>query len=359
MIPTLSGGGAERQLSLLAKEQARCGWNVHIGIRRGGVHLDALKSEKIEIHQLRDFKSIDPRLFVCVCALLKKINPDIVQTWLPQMDVVGGTAALVNRVKWIGTERSSIQGINDTRFMAWLRWWFFRYADAVVANSSAGESYWRRVLPANKHIFQVANAVDVDAIRNAPQALLDSLASNVCENNILVVGRLAPEKGIDVVINAVKTDSLSNLVGAWVIGEGPSRQCIENMIGNLGMNDRVSLSLYRSDWWGLLRRAAALVSMSRFEGQPNVVLEAMAAGCPVIVSDIPAHREILNDESAIFVQPDDHLALAKAIESVVMQRDIARQRSELAYGRVSGMTIQSAAREYENIYRQVLTGVNE
>lgn len=360
LIPTFSGGGAERQLSLLAAEQGKRGWDVHIGIRRGGVHAETLCSlSGVVVHLLGDHRGLNPLLFVSVHKLIKRIKPDVIQTWLPQMDIVGGIGALWNSIPWIISERASGKAYLGFRYQIRIRRYLARYADAIVANSRHGVKYWRELLPANSRIFQVANAVDIEVIRSAPPSVIDSKSSKVCTKNLLIVGRLAPEKAVDIVIQAISMDSIKKSVGAWIIGEGPLRADIENKIREACLGDRVLLFSYRQDWWGLLKSATALVSMSRFEGQPNVVLEAMAAGCPVIVSDIPEHREILDEDSAIFVQPENPAELAKAIEMLLSKPDAALYRAERAFNHVSGMTIKSTANEYESIFEKVLSGVNK
>ena len=350
LIPTLEGGGAERQLAMLAQEQSRCGREVHIGIRRGGVHLNALMRGNIGIHQLGNYRSVDPRLFMRIHALMKEIKPDVVQTWLPQMDVLGGAAALIRGGGWVGTERSSMLGINDTKFLTWLRRRLFRYADALVANSTAGESYWRSVLTANVSIRRITNAVDVQAIENTSPASPGDLNSG--SKFILVVGRLHYLKSVDISIRAFALLSDCDNTKLLVIGEGPMRKELEGLIDRLGIKDRVLMLPYQPEWWGGLKLARALVSMSRCEGNPNVVLEAMAAGCPLIVSDIPEHREILDQQSAVFTPVDDPVELAAAIQRLLFDPSSSQSRVRLAKDRVSHMSINVIAEAYDSIYAQ-------
>ncbi len=353
LIPTLEGGGAERQLSMLAAEQSRRGWCVHVGIRRGGVFEKSLCDSGVIVHFLGDHKGINSKLLVRINALIKQIKPDVVQTWLPQMDIVGGIAILWNGLPWVVSERASKLAYQSSRLYSWIRVSLVRYATAIVANSSNGAAYWRGVLPMDALVFQVANAVDVAAIRNAANVNIESSNSRLCEKYMLVVGRLAPEKAVDTVIKAVRLMPLTLSVSVLIIGEGPLREEIETSIIDAGIDERVSLSPYRQDWWGLLKSASALVSMSRIEGQPNVVLEAMAAGCPLIVSDIPEHREILSDDSAIFVPVDDSAELAASIKNLLSDPDAARKRAEQARSYVDGLTIQLAADAYESVYTKV------
>jgi glycosyltransferase involved in cell wall biosynthesis len=351
LIPTLEGGGAERQLTMLALEQAKRGWDVHIGIRRGGVHANSLNTSHVFVHQLGDCKGVSPRLLLRINSLLQEIKPDLVQTWLPQMDIVGGIAALWNTVPWVVSERTSRLSYKGICMNSWVRKPLVRYATAVVANSSNGVAYWRGVLPIDACVFQVANAVDMVAIRNA--AYSESASFSRYKQNILVVGRLVPEKAVDIVIKAISLLPSTLDVGFLIMGEGPLREEIEAGIKDAGVDGRVFLSSYRQDWWGLLKSASALVSMSRVEGQPNVVLEAMAAGCPLIVSDIPEHREILSDDSASFVPVNDSVELAASIKNLLSDPDAARKRAEQARSYADGLTIQLAADAYESVYTKV------
>lgn len=338
---------------MLAAEQFRRGWSVHVGIRQGGGHLETLQTSGVIVHLLGDHRGINPLLLVSINALIKRTKPDVVQTWLPQMDIVGGLASLWNSVPWVVSERASRLAYQGMRLRTWARCRLARYANAVVANSSNGVAYWREKLPPDARVFQVANAVDVAAIRNAVSVRLAH--SNGDMPNILVVGRLAPEKAVDIIIQAIRFVPVEYNIRVLIIGEGSLREEIGINIGENGLDDRIFLLPYRSDWWGMLKDACALVSMSRFEGQPNVVLETMAAGCPLIVSDIPAHREFLDEDSAILVPVDNPSELAEAIVSLLGAPESARQRAERASSCVDGMTIQMAADAYESVYEKILS----
>ena len=355
IIPTLEGGGAERQLVLLAVEQFKRGWLVHVVCRRGGIYEDALRNGGVVVHLLGDYKGISPMLLVSINTLIKKIKPDVVQTWLTQMDIIGGIASLWNSVPWIASERASSLAYQHFNFQVWARNSLVRYAKAVVANSSNGVKYWRKILPISARVFQVANVVDVAAIRNATPASIE--ISNFSDNMkyFLIVGRLSPEKSIETIIQAIRLVPVKHNIHILIIGEGPLRGEIEASISQNGLNERISLLPYRADWWGLLKNACALISMSRFEGHPNVVLETMAARCPLIASDIPAYREFLDEDTAIMVTLDNPAMLAEAIISLLSDPVSAHQRAERSSIYVAGLTIRLAADAYEIIYKKVIS----
>ena len=97
-----------------------------------------------------------------------------------------------------------------------------------------------------------------------------------------------------------------------------------------------------------------LVSVGFFEGRPNAVLEAMACGCPLVVSDIPAHREFLDEGSALLVSPEVPAAIAQAIGSVLTAPDDAARRAKEARAKAAQWSNQAMARQYAHVYQEVL-----
>jgi glycosyltransferase involved in cell wall biosynthesis len=353
LIPTLEGGGAERQLAMLAVEQSSNGNEVHIALRRSnGVYMDLLRNTQVKMHLLGDLKSINPLMFLRICSLMRRLNPDVVQTWLPQMDVTGGAVALWNSIPLVVTERASKLAFDRFNLLTWLRKQVGRCANAVVANSVTGAGYWQSILPKETILNTIPNAVDIRAIQNfAP------VSNEVTQNSqkiILVVGRLSRQKAVEIVLNAISLISERGGIRVIIMGDGPLRFELEELIDALKIGNNVVMLPFQLGWWGWLKNADALISMSRYEGNPNVVIEAMAAGCPLIVSDIPEHREILTDESAYFVPVENSIELAAAIEKLFGNPDLAHMKSELATKLVASLTIRSVADAYEDVYASMI-----
>jgi glycosyltransferase involved in cell wall biosynthesis len=129
---------------------------------------------------------------------------------------------------------------------------------------------------------------------------------------------------------------------------------VEASVDGLGLADRVRLTGFVPDAWAWMKRASVLVSPSLFEGRPNTVLEAAACGCPLVLSDIAAHREILDHESAILVDAADATALAEAILGVLDDPEAAARRAKSARARVESWSPAGTARQYDRVYRQTL-----
>ena len=131
---------------------------------------------------------------------------------------------------------------------------------------------------------------------------------------VICVGRLEIYKGIYTVLEAA--GRLNNKIDFIFIGHGPEKKNLCKQINNAGLNKSVAIFDYDEDWRTNYNNACALVSMSNFEGSPNVVLEAIMAGIPLILSDISAHREILDDLSAFFIEPNNSHKLSECINRV-------------------------------------------
>jgi glycosyltransferase involved in cell wall biosynthesis len=106
-----------------------------------------------------------------------------------------------------------------------------------------------------------------------------------------------------------------------------------------------------------MRVARVVVSIGQFEGNPNVVLEAMAIGCPLVVSEIPSHREILDDSSATFCDAPSAPEVGATINHVLSDPVAAKIRAEAARGRSEIWSIERAAQEHLRLYEVLARGV--
>jgi glycosyltransferase involved in cell wall biosynthesis len=344
LIPSLGGGGAERQLAYLTSGLHTLGCEQHVGVLAGGANLP-LVEQSATVHRRPTRSNYDPRIFLRFVSLIRNVRPDVVHTWLPQMDVFGGAAAVLTGTPWVMSERSS--GVHYPRTFAYIvRRAVGRHADAVVANSGLGLDSWpddgpRRLI--------VRNAVPFAEIDAAPPDPRHYGTAKV----ILFAGRLSPEKNASTLIAALRDVLAQRDAIALLCGEGPLEQELQAEIAATGHADRIRLLGFCANVSGLMKRADVLAAPSWFEGHPNVSTEAAAAGCPLVVSDIPAHRAWLDQDAALFAPPGDARALAAAILQTLDDPAAARARAVHARELVSQWSIEPAALAYFNLYRDL------
>ena len=156
----------------------------------------------------------------------------------------------------------------------------------------------------------------------------------------ITVARLVPQKGLDVLIAALPR--LSGAAAAWpvtLVGDGPERDTLQAQAQDLGVSDRLRCLGFRSDPERFLADAAVFVLPSRFEGMPNALLEAMAAGLAVIVTDAsPGPLEVVEPGvSGLVVPSDDPIALAAAMQELAADPERCRRMGAAARARIAAL----------------------
>ncbi len=352
MILSMTGGGAERQLAFMVPELRALGHDVHVAYVYDGIYLDQLRSHQCPAHQLKVASKYDARMLFSLWRILRTLRPDVIHTWLPHMDVLGGGLARVLRIPWVMSERSSA-GMYQPTLLNGMRRRLGRHADAIVANSPGGAEYWADAGAPRSRIEVIPNFVLREELDAAPPLQDARIAAS--DEVILHVGRLSPDKNLSTVIAAmselVRRRPHAKLV---LCGEGPLLNQLTSEVKAANVEDHVLFAGFVSNVGTWLKRADALVAVSECEGHPNAVLEAMAAGAPVVVSNIDAYRNILDDTSALFASARDPEEIAAALAATLENRDAARARADRARRFVEPLSLHATVQRYDDFYRRLV-----
>ncbi|MBN1816600.1 MAG: glycosyltransferase family 4 protein [Sedimentisphaerales bacterium] len=355
LIPHLSGGGAERQLTYLSRGLADRGHAIHVAYLTEGPDPASHSSEPIHYHRLRRWNNYDPRILWGLYRLMDRIIPDIVQTWIPQMDILGGMAFRKTRTRWILREPSCAQAWPNT-WKNRLRIWSARRASAIVANSMAGCHYWNTMTPDIPCIL-IPNAVPVNAIDAVPPMVPRRQGVLSQDKVIVYAGRFSEEKNLPCLLNALACLKKKTSFVVIFCGTGPLEAFLRRQVYRLGMEREVHFEgiCSQQQVWAWVKRADVLVSLGEFEGCPNAVLEAMACRCRLLVSDIPAHRELLDDTVTGFVNPHDEKQTQEVLWQLLSEteEDCRIRKARLI---AEKMTINRMVDGYEKLYRKILAG---
>lgn len=351
-IASFGGGGAERQLAYLAPEMLRRGADVHVAWRATGPHHEALAASGVRLHQLRARGSYNPLALLELAALVRRLRPDVVQTWLPQMDVLGAAAALAQGVPVALSQRNNGASERPT-LRERLRLGLGLRAGAVVSNSEEGAAAWRRDAPGAR-VVVIPNCMPLDALDATEPEPDASLGVAPGAPVLLFAGRYIPGKNVATLLRAF--DAVLQRRGdavAQLHGEGPDAPRLRALVATLVTRDRVRLDGYTRALWPRMRRASVFASVSEAEGMPNAVAEAARLGCPLVLSDIPAHRALLDDDCAWFVDRDDPGAIARALDEALDDRAMASRRAAAARAHLERFSIGEVASRHLALYERL------
>lgn len=208
----------------------------------------------------------------------------------------------------------------------------FRGSRAIVVNSHDVANYIVRHYRAPRDRIRVVyNGIDIDRFHPVGVA-------GEAPGPIVTVGRLVGQKNHDLFLRAAAAlAQQATAVRFTLVGDGPLRATLEATAHSLGIGERVEFLGERGDIENVLRGASQFWLTSRWEGMPNVVLEAMASGVPVLATDVGGVRELIRDGVDGFVLPADdavgfarqaHLLLGDHVRLAAFKA-AARARAEL------------------------------
>ena len=357
IIPNLSGGGAERQLSYLAPELVLLGHEVHIAYNHDGPEKPELPN--VILHLVKNRSNYDPSILWQLLQIVRQIKPDIIQTWILQSDILGGIISKLTKIPWIFRESTSVIAYNKT--------WKHRFrrliassARAVISNSLGGDMIWENVLPTAKR-YVISNGLPLDDINKVTPEMPNGILRQEVPI-VLYVGRLIDRrihgvnKNVKLFINTAAKIRQQQNAKFIICGDGPERTELEIQVHDLGIENDVFFLGYLPAIaiWKLMKMASVFVSLSAVEGCPNSVMEAMACGCSLVVSDIPAHHEILDNQSANFVNQEDISEVVTTILSIFDSGNIKSSKALNAKVKASEWSIKIMAGKYEKIYITVV-----
>jgi len=360
IITGLEMGGAERLVLDIAGKTAAMGHPCTICVLWGDAGLlEDRPAENIEVIRLRRKIKWNPFLVWTLYRVLKQMMPDIVHTHLIHATLLGRLAA-----RWAGvpvivtTEHNTSNWQVKYGFLHWIYRWTARWNTKIFAVSDAVMERMVRIGRIVEESIQVLyNGIDVRAFdknRNRMDKRLKTAMSPV----IGTVGRLDPRKGHRYLIEA-SVDIIRQYPEAsiLIIGSGKMESSLKQVASSLGLSERNIRFL------GVLKNTSeVLQSMDVFvlpsveEGLGIAILEAMAAGVPVVATSVGGIPEIVtHGETGVLVAPKNPKMLADAVMDLLAHPDKADRLRQNAKSMVmKKFDIQGTVEQLMSYYQQFL-----
>jgi len=353
--------GVENMLVGLARKLAQYGCHCLVGVFWDSrfsypkVAVEAqrqgLKVEIVKCNGKWDWSAVRQ-----ILKLLLKHNVDILHPHGYKADLYAYAASWPNRVGLLATCHNWPSKLLSMRIYAALDRMLLRRYDKVIVVSEVVAGILRRSGVAPEKTTTIFNGVDVEHFRGATPTLRNEIAPG--EDAVVgFVGRLVPEKGGALLLRAAQQVlALCQKTRFVLIGEGPSRKEWEALAAQLGISQQVSFAGVRDDMPGVYASLDVVVLPSLIEAQPMCLLEAMAAGKPVIATRVGAvPRLITSGKTGLLLECGDVAGLASGIIRILRDRKLARQLGKNGQEHVSQYySAEAMAKSYVAQYQQLL-----
>ncbi len=351
-ITELDPGGAERALFEIVTRLDPTQWEVRVFCLGPETELaQRLHAAGIETVCLGAKRSTDVGVLFRLARLLRAFRPSVLQTFLFHANIAGRLAGW-----WAGVP-VVLSGLRvaerEQCWHLWLDRWTNRF---VTWNVCVSEGVRRFAMTQGKlaegKLCVIPNGVDAERFADATPSDLGPLGIPSGAWTLVTVGRLTPQKGHDDLLRAVapllaETPRMHLLI----VGEGPERAALTQLVTDLGVSQQVHLAGWQPDVPGILRSCQAFVLPSRWEGMPNALLEALAAGLRCIATDVEGVREILKEgETGEIVTPGDIPGLRMAVKLVYGQGEHAIDK-ETQGAVLKRHTWNSVASQYASLFQ--------
>lgn len=350
-ITELDVGGAEKAFVRILTGLKSKGWSVRaVSLRDAGPLSDDLRQAGISVDALQCGGIADFRAFWRLKRLVQSSSPDVVLSFLHQANFY---ARLTARRYGSSAVVSGIRVADRRKSITWPDRWTSGRVDQYVGVSREvmrQHSEWCGLK--DGQCCWIPNGVDLPVAIDEAKRVTDRL---------LFVGRLTQQKSPQTLLNALSVVRRQGmLLTLQIVGSGPLQAELEQQVRDLGLSHAVEFLGHRSDVPEIMQQATALVLPSQWEGMPNVVLEAMANGLPVIASDIHGIRDVVvNGKTGVLVPTGDSTLMADAIANVVGNADLRSSLASAAAMEVAKKyDWESVVSSYDDLLRAVVAKRN-
>lgn len=359
LIDELALAGTETQLLALIRRFDRQRVEPYLCLLRGDRAASrALEPADCPVWRLGVAALARPRTllkFAEFVRLLRRHCIDVLQVYFPDSTYFGLPAALLAGVP------NRIRTRNNLGH--WLTPWHHRLGRAMnglttatLTNCDAArQALLSAEAPPEESVHVLQNGVDIDRFLAVP-ALSEATPAQPC---VGAVSNLRPVKGTDIFVAAARlVHDICPAAAFHIAGDGESRAEMEAAIAGGGLSERFFLPGSQRDVPEFLSGLDVAVLPSRAEGMSNALLEYMAAGRPIVATDVGGNAELIEDGvHGLLVPPEDPMALARAIVQLLNDRAFARrlgaaarQRARERFSREAMM--QRFAAFYESLPRR-------
>jgi glycosyltransferase involved in cell wall biosynthesis len=360
LIPTLDHSGAEKQFALLSSRLPRDEFQVHaVALTRGGPYESMIRQAGVPLTVLNKRLKFDPVALWRLKRLIDAERPQVLHSWIFAANSYGRMVA--GRRPWprvVVSERCV-----DTWKSPWQLWLDRRQigrTTRLVGNSQSVAHFYRTLGVPTEKVVVIPNGVELpDQSTTDRDAALASFDIPAGSRVMGFAGRLAPQKRVHDLVWAMQLlKQLTDRVYLMLIGDGPERGRLLDLARHMSCDHLVRFAGHRDDADRLIGMLDVFWLASDFEGMSNSVMEAMAAGVPVVASDIPANRELVVDgQTGFLVKVGDSVGFAQFTDRILGDPALARRLGDAGRERMrTEFSVDKMVARHADLYREIANG---
>jgi glycosyltransferase involved in cell wall biosynthesis len=334
-------GGPERQLHLHALYAKKESLDVAVcSFSERGVSpefLEIIARDGVKTHAFQVKSAYDRRAIKLVRKYIIDNNIDIVCSHDYRSHMIAFCAVKETTAGWVAFSRGWTKDNLKVRAYQLLDKFIIRFAHHIAAVSHEQKRKLERLGVSEWKITVAHNAVEADRFGEIPAVDLIG-RFNFPSGSIIGVaaGRFSREKGQKVLVKAARAAlERDNRLRFILFGDGPDFAKIKNMVERMNLEGRILCPGFEKNLLGCLKGADFLINPSFSEGLPNIVLEAMALGIPVVATAVGGTPELIaNEKSGLLVPSGDAEALSAAILRIAKDMSLREKLSRAGYEKI-------------------------
>lgn len=314
----LTMGGAEELLRQVATRLPADRFEVVVGcLTREGIIGSELRRAGVRVVLLPGEPGPrSPRAFRRLLRFIRAERPEIVHTFLLTAGLYGRLAAWLARVPAIYHTEQNVYVAKPRRHVHFERFLAARTTRIIACCRAVADFYQQQVGPDPRRLDVIYNAVDFSALRLLPDRDQVRAELGYQPDDLVMgcLGRLADQKGHDVLLDAMAQLRSDEKLHLFLAGEGPRRNELERQAARLGLAQRIQFLGVRRDRDVLYTAMDVFVLPSRWEGLSLALVEAAGSGLPIITTSVGGNPEVVQGGPGTWlVQPDDRAGLREAL----------------------------------------------
>jgi glycosyltransferase involved in cell wall biosynthesis len=348
LLQELNFGGSQTQALELARALDPARFQVRLWTLMAGLDLLPMaKQWGLEVRQLGTAGYVWPPALARLAAALRRQRTDLLLLYTGIPNIWG---RLLGRLCKVPVIVATCRGSLEPRRQ--LDRWLWRLADHHICNAQGLKDQLAREAGVDPGVISVIyNGVDTARFR--PASGPEASAAPV----VLCLGRMSPEKGQEFLLQAFALTAREHArAQLWLVGQGPRRGHLARLVQAMPCRERIRLLPATSDVPALLRQASILALPSRHEGLPNVVLEAMATGLPVVASNLSGVAELVEPErTGLLAPPGDVTAWAAALARLLGDPALGRSWGRSGRQRVlERFSLEAMVQAHQTLFDRLL-----